>query len=107
MALWSMDDWQYLENQVIVDPKGRQWTVALMDVLGQEGDPDRPNQLLELQYSSGRYFTLVYSSSGTIQREHGYATLPEAVRGYERLLLDIVDGRLDPEQPVFRENLDD
>lgn len=102
-----MDDWQYLEHQVIVDPAGRQWTVALMDVLGQVGDPDRPNQLLELQYSSGRYFTLVYSSSGTIQRERGYPTLPEAVRGYERLLLDIVDGRLDPGQPVFREDLED
>ena len=102
-----MDDWQYLEQQAIVDPTGRQWTVALMDVLGQVGDPDRPNQLLELQYSSGRYFTLVYSSSGTIQWERGYPTLPEAVRGYERLLLDIVDGRLDPGQPVFREDLED
>jgi hypothetical protein len=102
-----MDDWQYLEQQVIVDPTGRQWTVALMDVLGQVGDPDRPNQLLELQYASGRYFTLVYSSNGTIQRERGYATLPEAVRGYERLLLDIVDGRLDPGQPVFRDDLED
>ena len=102
-----MDDWQYLEHQAIVDPTGRPWTVALMDVLGQAGDPDRPNQLLELQYSSGRYFTLVYSSSGTIQWERGYPTLPEAVRGYERLLLDIVDGRLDPGQPVFREDLED
>ena len=46
MPLWSMDDWQYLERQVDVDPKGRQWSIALMDVLGQVGDPDRPNQLL-------------------------------------------------------------
>jgi hypothetical protein len=102
-----MDDWQYLEQQVILDPKGRRWTIALMDVLGQVGDPDRPNQLLELQYSSGRYFTLVYSTNGTIQRERGYPSLPEATRAYERLLLDIIDGRLDPGQPVFREDLDD
>ena len=67
MPLWSMDDWQYLEHRVIADPKGRQWTVALMDVLGQAGDPDQPDRLLELQYSSGRYFTLVYSTSGTLQ----------------------------------------
>ena len=35
-----MDEWQYVERNVDTDPKGRQWTVALMDVLGQEGDPD-------------------------------------------------------------------
>jgi hypothetical protein len=107
MPSWSMDDWQYLEHQVILDPKGRRWSIALMDVLGQVGDPDRPNQLLELQYSSGRYFTLVYSTSGTIQWERGYASLPEATRAYERLLLDVIDGRLDPGQPVFREDLED
>src|ERR1019366_230527 len=44
MPLWSMDEWQYLEREVVTDPKGRQWTVALMDVLGQEGDPDMPNR---------------------------------------------------------------
>jgi hypothetical protein len=102
-----MDDWQYLEHQVVVDPKGRQWSIALMDVLGQVGDPDRPNQLLELQYSSGRYFTLVYSSSGAIQWERGYTSLPDATREYGRLLEEIVDGRLDPGQPVFREDLED
>ena len=107
MPPWSTDDWQYLEHQVILDPKGRRWTIALMDVLGQVGDPDRPNQLLELQYSSGRYFTLVYSTNGTIQWERGYPALPEATRAYERLLLDIIDGRLDPGQPVFREDLED
>ena len=53
---WSMDDWQYLERQVVADPKGRQWSVGLMDVLGQAGDPDRPNEMLELEYASGRYF---------------------------------------------------
>jgi hypothetical protein len=35
---WSMDDWQYLERQVVADPQGRQRSVALMDVLGQVGD---------------------------------------------------------------------
>ena len=74
MPLWSMDEWQYLEREVVTDPKGRQWTVALMDVLGQAGDPDMPNKLLELQYSSGRYFTLIYSASGALQRERGYAS---------------------------------
>ena len=59
-----MDQWRYLEREVITDPNGLQWTVALMDVLGQEGDPQMPSQLLELQYSSGRYFTLIYSASG-------------------------------------------
>lgn len=107
MAPWSMDDWQYLERQVIVDPKGRHWSIGLMDVLGQEGDPDRPNAMLELEYASGRYFTLVYSSSGTLQWERGYPSLPEATQAYERLLIDVVDGRVDPAQPVFRENLED
>ena len=73
MPLWSMDEWQYLEREVVTDPKGRQWTVALMDVLGQEGDPDMPNKLLELQYSSGRYFTLIYSAA---ERCSGNAATP-------------------------------
>src|SRR5262245_27000408 len=51
MPSWSMNDWQYVERQVVVDPKGRQWSVALMDVLGQVGDPDRPSETLALQYS--------------------------------------------------------
>ena len=66
---WSMDDWQYLERQVVVDPKGRRWSIALMDVLGQEGDPEVPHALLELQYSAGRYFTLIYSDTGAMSRE--------------------------------------
>ena len=107
MPLWSMDDWQYVERDVITDPKGRQWTVALMDVLGQKGDPDIPNQLLELQYSSGRYFALIYSGSGALQWERGYATLPEATRAFEDLRIAVIDGSLDPSQPVFRENLED
>jgi hypothetical protein len=102
-----MDDWQYLEQQVVVDPQGRQWTIALMDVLGQVGDPDRPNELLALQYSSGRYFTLVYSSNGTIQWERGYASLEDATLAYGRLLVAVVDGRVNPGQPVFREDLED
>src|SRR6266404_6912191 len=94
--LWSMDDWNYLEREAVTDPKGRRWSVALMDVLGQEGDPDRPNELLELQYSSGRYFTLIYSPTGALQRERGYPTLSEATSAYQRLLLAVSDGRVDP-----------
>jgi hypothetical protein len=107
MPLWSMDDWQYLEREVVVDPSGRQWTVALMDVLGQEGDPDMPNKLLELQYSSGRYFTLIYSASGGLQRERGYTSLPEAEDAYKEMLVAVIDGSLDPTQPVFRQDLED
>jgi len=107
MPLWSMDEWQYLEREVVTDPKGRQWTVALMDVLGQEGDPDMPNKLLELQYSSGRYFTLIYSGSGQLQRERGYATLPEATEAYENLVVAVIDGSVNPSQPTFRQDLED
>ena len=107
MPLWSMDEWQYVEREVVTDPKGKQWTVALMDVLGQEGDPDMPNKWLELQYSSGRYFTLIYSASGALQRERGYASLSEATSAYEDLLMAVIDGSLDPSQPVFRQDLED
>ena len=107
MQPWSMDDWQYLERQVVADPKGRQWSVALMDVLGQAGDPDRPSHMLELEYASGRYFTLVYSGAGTLQWERGYPSLPEATRAYERLVAAVIDGRVDPAQPVFRQDLED
>jgi hypothetical protein len=105
--MWSMDDWEYLEREVITDPKGRQWTLALMDVLGQKGDPDRPDALLELQYSSGRYFTLIYSSNGGMQYERGYSSLDEATNAYKNLLVVVMDGNMDPAQPVFRENLED
>ena len=107
MPLWSIDDWQYLEREVVTDPKGRQWTLALMDVLGQAGDPDIPGRMLELQYSSGRYFTLIYSASGTLQRERGYALQSEAEDAYEELLMAVIDGSLDPAQPVFRQDLED
>jgi hypothetical protein len=102
-----MDDWKYVERQTVRDPNGRQWSVALMDVLGQEGDPEVPNSLLELQYASGRYFTLIYSGSGALQWERGYATLPEATTAYERLVLAVMDGRVDPSQPTFRPDLED
>lgn len=105
--MWNIGDWQFVERQVVKDPKGREWSVALMDLLGQKGDPDRPSEWLELQYSSGRYFTLVYSETGAIQREHAYQSLTDATRSYQRLLLSIVDGTLDPDQPVFREDLED
>lgn len=107
MTLWSMDQWQYVEREVVTDPKGRQWTVSLMDVLGQKEDPDIPNKFLELQYSSGRYFTLIYSVSGSLQRESAYTTLPEATRAYEDLVIAVIDGSVDPSQPVFRQNLED
>jgi hypothetical protein len=107
MPLWSMDDWQYLEREVVSDPKGRRWTVALMDVLGQKGDPDRPDALLELQYSSGRYFTLIYADGGALQRERGYASLTDAENAYRNLLVAVINGSVDPSQPVFRQDLED
>ena len=105
--MWSMDDWRYLERQVVTDPKGRKWSVALMDVLGQEGDPDMPNEWLELQYASGRYVALIYSGTGAVQREQAFASLPEATRAYEGLVAAVSDGRVDPAQPVYREDLED
>jgi len=107
MPTWSMDDWQYLEREVVTGPNGTQWTVALMDVLGQAGDPEMPNSLLELQYSSGRYFTLAYSESGALQRERGYSSLEEASRAYGNLLVSVINGSVDPSQPVFRQDLED
>ena len=107
MPMWSMDDWQYLEREVVTDAKGRRWTVALMDVLGQEGDPEMPNKILELQYSSGRYFTLIYSETGAVQWERGYPALEQAKNAYAELLVSVMDGSLDPSQPVFREDLED
>jgi hypothetical protein len=105
--LWSMDEWQYLNREVVTDPKGRRWTVALMDVLGQKGDPEMPSKLLELQYSSGRYFTLIYSASGALQWERGHTSLSEATSAYEGLVVTVIDGSLDPAQPVFRQDLED
>jgi hypothetical protein len=78
-----------------------------MDVLGQEGDPDVPNEWLQLQHASGRYFTLIYSPAGTLQWERGYPSLPQATTAYERLLAAVIDGRVDPAQPVFRQDLED
>ena len=101
-----MDEWEYVEREVVTDPKDRQWTVALMDVLGQKGDPEIPNKLLELQYASGRYFTLIYSGSGGLQYERGHATLAEAQSAYTDLLAAVIGGTLDPSQPVFRQDLE-
>lgn len=105
--MWSMDDWLYVERQVVCDPRGRAWSVALMDVLGQEGDPDMPSASLEGQYGSARYFTLIYSAGGAIQWERSHPSLPEATRAYEQLLVSVTDGSLDPSQPVFRQGLED
>jgi hypothetical protein len=103
--MWSLDDWKYLERRVVTDPKGRRWTLALMDVLGQEGDPDMPNRLLELQYASGRYFTLIYSATGAMQFERGYASIDDAIAAYEELVDAVSQGRTDPGQPTFRSDL--
>jgi len=102
-----MDQWQYVDKEVVTDPKNRRWTIALMDVLGQQGDPDIPSKLLELQYASGRYFTLIYSESGSLQREKGYATLAEAEQAFDDLRIAVIDGSVDPSQPIFREDLED
>jgi hypothetical protein len=104
---WQIDDWKYLERRVVTDPRGRKWTVALMDVLGQEGDPEMPSRLLESQYEAGRYFTLIYSQAGAIQRERAYQELSEATDAYDALLEGVFKGTLDPSQPVFRPNLED
>ena len=40
-------------------------------------------------------------------RERGYATLPEATRAFEDLRIAVIDGSLDPSQPVFRQDLED
>jgi len=105
--MWSMDDWRYLERQTVTDPKGRAWSVALMDVLGQEGDPDMPNEWLELQYAEGRYVTVIYSATGSLQREQAYASLSDATTAYERLVAAVIDGRVDPLQPLYREDSED
>jgi len=107
MSAWSLDDWKYVQRRTVAGPHGRSWTVALMDVLGQEGDPDMPSLTMELQYASGRYFTLVYPPGGSVQWERGYASLTDATIAYERLIHAIADGRLDPSQPSFREGLDE
>ena len=46
--MWSLDDWKYVARTQVTDPTGREWSVAVMDLLGQEGDPDMPNQWQEL-----------------------------------------------------------
>jgi hypothetical protein len=102
-----MDGWKYLEREVVTDPKGKRWSVALMDVLGQEGDAEEPSAQLALQYVSGRYFTVIYSETGTLQWERGHLSLGEARQAYARLLSVVTSGRLDPDQPVFREDLED
>jgi len=107
MTLWSLDDWKYIERAVVTARTGRQWCVGLMDILGQEGDPDMPNLTMELQFASGRYFTIVYPAGGSLQWEQGYTSLDDARTAYERLVVAIEDGRLDPSQPIFKEGLED
>lgn len=107
MPAWQMDDWKYLERRVVTDPQGRRWSVALMDILGQDGDPEMPSRLLESQYQAGRYFTLVYSSTGAIQHERAYQLLTDATEAYDQLLERVFAGKYDPSQPVFRADLED
>jgi hypothetical protein len=107
MPLWSMDNWRYLRRELVTDPKGRQWSIALMDVLGQEGDPEMPNDLLQLQYASGRYFTVVYSSSGALQREQGFSSPVDAAAEFDDLVAAISEGRVDPAQPAFVREISD
>jgi hypothetical protein len=63
--------------------------------------------MLELEYASGRYFTLIYGAGGGLQWERGYPSLPEAQTAYDRLLAAVTDGRVDPSQPTYREDLED
>ena len=63
--------------------------------------------MLELEYSSGRFFTLIYAAGGGLRWERGYPSLEEATTAYERLLAAVIDGRVDPSQPVYREDLED
>ena len=107
MPSWTMDDWRYLKRQTVTGRNGKQWSVALMDVLGQEGDPEMPNSLLEFQFSAGRFYTVIYSSTGTLQCEEGYSSLHEAESAYNRLVAAVASGRTDPSQPMFREHLED
>jgi hypothetical protein len=103
--MWSLDDWRYVARTLVADPKGREWSVALMDLLGQDGDPDMPNQWQELEFSSGRYYTLIYSAAGAVQFERGHSSLAGATELYEQLVTAIRSGQLDPAQPTFREDL--
>ncbi|MGQ0735370.1 MAG: hypothetical protein ACT4QD_17175 [Acidobacteriota bacterium] len=107
MPSWSIDDWNFVAKQVVTDPRGRRWSIALMDLLGQEGDPEMPGHLMEAQYRSGRYFTLVYSSTGAVQHEQAFGSLADASAAYDRLLAGVFDGTFDPAQPVFRADLED
>lgn len=107
MSHWHLDQWSYLERRVVTDPRGREWTVALMDLEGQAGDADGPAAVLEAAQAAGRYFTLVYAPSGTIQRERAHASLAEAKAAWEDLVAGVLRGEVDPAQPTFRQDLED
>ena len=106
MPTWHMDQWSYLKRAVVTDPWGREWTVALMDLLGQPGDADPPLTALP-DGPSDRYFTVVYSSRGTIQRERAWASADAARGAWEALVAGVREGRVDPAQPEFRADLED
>jgi hypothetical protein len=103
--MWSIDDWRFVARTLVADPKGRDWTIALMDLLGQDGDPDMPTMWQELEFASGRYYTLVYSANGALQFERGHRTLRDAMDLYARLLDSVRSGGVDLSQPTFREDL--
>ena len=106
--MWSLNDWSYLEREVVQDPQGREWVVALMDILAQEGDADLPAAVQRAEEEQGRYFTLVFTAGGgALQRERGHTSLDEATEEYDRLVRAILQGRLDPSKPTFRTDLED
>jgi len=107
MPNWHMDQWSYLERRLVADPRGREWIVALMDLLGQEGDPEGPMVDLQAAHAASRYFTVIYTPGGAIQRERAWPTEAAARAAWEDLVAGVLRGEVDPSQPVFREDLED
>ena len=107
MSLWTMDDWNYLERRTVFDPQGHTWSVTLMDLLGQEDDPENPSIYAEAAFAAGRFYTIIYAGDGGIRYERGYRTLEEAREQYRHLLARVADGSMNPSQPVFRADLED
>jgi hypothetical protein len=50
---------------------------------------------------------LIYSATGALQYERGYTVLSESANAFETLVVTVIDGSLDPSQPVFRQDLED
>ena len=107
MPNWHMDQWSYLLRTVVSDPRGRAWTVGVLDLLGQPGEPEGPVATLQAEHASNRYFTVIYSAAGTLQRERAHASLPAARAAFDELVAGVLRGEIDPSQPAFREDLED